>query len=246
MNLPPDLRHAAPALAPTGRLRVVINLGNPMLSRRSSSGDLAGISVDMAQSLSELLKVPLELQSVDAAAKSVALVRAEQADVGFFALDPARSEGLNFTKAYVHIEGAYLVREQSPLTSNEDVDRSGIRVAVGKGSAYDLFLTRHLKQASIIRTDTGALVMPEFEKQTLEVAAGIRQPLEAFCKPGSGYRMLPGRFMVIEQAMGLPGSRSATAIGALRQFVEFRKSSGAVAQSIKAHGIIGALVAPAG
>ncbi len=231
-------------LAPNGVLRVVINLGNPMLTRRSESGEIGGLSVDMAHAMAQALGVPAELTTVDGAAKSVALVRDREADVGFFALDPLRAQGIAFTAAYVHIEGAYLVREASALRTNEDVDHAGVRVAVGKGSAYDLFLTRSLQQASIVRTATGNDVMPAFHEQGLEVAAGIRQPLEKHAQAGSGLRMLPGRFMVIEQAMGVPDNRKASAQSWVRSFAQAAIAQGFVAQRIAFHQVEGASVAP--
>jgi polar amino acid transport system substrate-binding protein len=194
--------------------------------------------------MAKALGVRAQLTTVDGAAKSVALVRGCEADLGFFAIDPLRSEGIAFSAAYVHIEGAYLVKEQSPLLANSDVDQAGIRVAVGKGSAYDLFLSRELKLAHIIRTATGNDVMPAFHEQGLEVAAGIRQPLEKHVTAGSGLRMLPGRFMVIEQAMGVPDNRSASAQDWVRAFAQAAIAQGFVAQRISAHRVEGASVAP--
>ena len=141
------------ALAPTGRLRACINLGNAVLARRdAASGQPAGVSVDLARSLADQLGVDAEFVVVDAAMKSVQAVRAGQADIGFFAIDPSRSEGLRFTAPYVLIEGAYLVRRDSPLTDNAQVDRAGTKVMVAKGRAYDLFLTRALKARSAVAT----------------------------------------------------------------------------------------------
>ena len=115
---------------------------------------------------------------VDAAGKSVDIVTQAQADIGFFAVDPVRGAGIAFTEPYVLIEGAYLVRQDSPLRANEEVDRAGLRVAVGKGSAYDLYLTRELKAAEIVRAPTSPAVVDTFLEQKLDVAAGVRQQLE--------------------------------------------------------------------
>jgi polar amino acid transport system substrate-binding protein len=233
------------ALAPTGRLRASINLGNPVLANRDkASGELAGVSVDLARELGRRLGVPVDLLAVDAAGKSVEVVKGGNADIGFFAIDPLRGEGVAFTAAYVVIEGAYMVRNDSPLTANEQVDRDGLSVAVGKGSAYDLYLSRELKHAKIVRTPTSPRVVDEFMQQKLDVAAGVRQQLEADAKRVPGVRLLPGRFMVIEQAMGVPAGRSAAARDALRRYVEDMKASGFVARSLQRHGIEGAMVAP--
>jgi polar amino acid transport system substrate-binding protein len=233
------------ALAPTGRLRASVNLGNPVLaSRDKASGELVGVSIDLARELGRRLGVPVDLVAVDAAGKSVEVVKGGNADIGFFAIDPLRGEGVAFTAAYVVIEGAYMVRNDSPLTANEQVDRDGLRVAVGKGSAYDLYLSRELKHAKIVRTPTSPMVVDAFMQQTLDVAAGVKQQLEADARRVPGVRLLPGRFMVIEQAMGVPAGRSAVARDALRRYVEDMKASGFVARSLKRHGIEGAMVAP--
>jgi len=233
------------ALAPTGRLRASINLGNPVLARRDpTTGVLAGVSIDLARALADEIAVPLDLIVVDGAARSVENVKSGQADVGFFAIDPGRSEGLRFTAPYVLIEGAYLVRNASPLRSNDEVDRQGTRIIVGRGSAYDLYLSRALKSAELVRAPTSPVVVDEFLAQNADVAAGVKQQLEADAARLGGLRLLPGRFMVIEQAMGLPAARSDAALAALAEFVEHKKASGFVAAALARHRIEGALVAP--
>jgi len=236
---------APTALAPTGILRVVINLGNPILARKDApSGDPVGVSVDLATELANRLKTPLKLVAVNSAGQAVDLVTREMADVGFFAIDPVRGQGIAFTPAYVQIEGSYLVRDGSPIQSNEEVDRTGHRIVVGKGSAYDLFLTREIKQAQLVRANTSPEVVRYFVENNVEVAAGVRQQLEADARTVPGLRLLDGRFMVIDQAMGAPKSRSDVAHTQLRQFVNEMKLSGFVAASLKRHGIDGAVVAP--
>jgi len=155
-----------------------------------------------------------------------------------------RAADMEYTAPYVIIEGAYLVRAGSPLRRNEEVDHPGTRVAVGRGSAYDLFLTRELKQATLVRVATSPQVVDEFLAQKLEVAAGVKQQLEADTHRVAGVRLLPGRFMVIEQAMGVPKGRKA-AQQWLSGFIEEMKASGFVAQALQRHRIEGALVAPA-
>jgi polar amino acid transport system substrate-binding protein len=233
------------AFTPTGRLRASINLGNPILAGRDAAGEPAGVSIDLARAFAERLGVPLELVVFDTAGKSVDAVKAEQADIGFFAIDPLRGEGIRFTAPYVLIEGAYLVREASPLKDNAEVDRPGRRVMVGKGSAYDLYLTRELKAATILRAPSSPAVVDAFLAENADVAAGVKQQLEADAARLGGLRLLPGRFMVIQQAMGTPASRGEAAQAALADFVETMKGSGFVAEALKRHGIQGAAVAPA-
>lgn len=233
-------------LAPTGCLRASINLGNPVLAHRdATTGEPTGVSVSLAKAFAEHLGLPLDLVVFDTAGKSVEAVTREEADFGFFAIDPVRGQGICFTAPYVLIEGAYLVREASHFARNDDVDREGVRVTVGKGSAYDLFLTRELKAATIERAPTSPTVVDVFVETQADVAAGVKQQLEADQKRFPGHRLLPGRFMVIQQAMGLPKGRSAEAVAYLKAFVEDMKASGFVAQALQRHGIEGASVAPA-
>ncbi|HVR53615.1 MAG TPA: transporter substrate-binding domain-containing protein, partial [Pseudorhodoferax sp.] len=192
------------AFTPTGRLRASINLGNPILAGRDAAGAPAGVSIDLARAFAERLGVDADLVLFDTAAKSVEAVRAGQADIGFFAIDPLRGEGIRFTAPYVLIEGCYLVRMDSALQRNEEVDAPGRTVVVGQGSAYDLFLTRTLQAATIVRAPSSPAVVQTFLDQSAEVAAGVKQQIEAEAAQRGGLRLLPGRFMVIQQAMGLP------------------------------------------
>lgn len=230
---------------PTKKLRASINLGNPILANKDPQSGLPfGVSVDLAKNFAKLLGVELELVVFDSAGKSVEAVTTEKADIGFFAVDPLRGEGISFTAPYVLIEGAYLVKNDSSIQANEEVDDAKNKVVVGKGSAYDLFLSRELKRAEIVRAPTSPTVVDVFVKEAYDVAAGVRQQLEADMKRFSGFRLLPGRFMVIQQAMGLPKSYGSEAAEFLRGYVEEMKSSGFVAQSLERHGIEGASVAP--
>jgi polar amino acid transport system substrate-binding protein len=234
------------AFAPTGALRAAINLGNPILASASTAGEPRGVSIDLAREFAQRLGVPLEMVVVDAAGKSVDAVARETADIGFFAIDPVRGADIAFTAPYVLIEGAYLVPEASHLRGNEEVDTADHRVVVGKGSAYDLHLSRELKHAQIVRAPTSPAVVDTFIAQRCEVAAGVKQQLEADARRIGGLRLLPGRFMVIRQAMGVPKSRGGAAAALLREYVEEMKASGFVAAALQRHNIDGASVAPAG
>jgi polar amino acid transport system substrate-binding protein len=232
-------------LAPLGRIRASINTGNPILARLDADGRPEGVSIDLARRLARQLGLELELVVFDTAAKSVDAVTQEQADFGFFAVDPVRGAGIGFTAPYVLIEGSYLVRQDSPLTDNAQVDRAGHTVVVGKGSAYDLYLSRELQHARIERAVSSPAVVQTFVESTADVAAGVKQQLEADAARLPGLRLLPGRFMVIQQAMGLPKGRGEEAQRLLAAFVEEAKASGFVAEALRRHGIQGAAVAPA-
>ena len=243
-SVPPPA--AVTELAPGGTMRAAINLGNPILaSKDKASGELRGVSVDLARELARRLGVAVELVEYTAAGRVVEGVKTRSWDIAFVAIDPARAVDIAYSPPYVVIEGAYLVRNESPIRSNAEVDRPGTRVVVGRASAYDLYLTRELKQATIVRAPTSPAVVDQFVAEKLEVAAGVRQQLELDAKRVPGLRMLPGRFMVINQAMGTPRERAAGA-AYLRDFIEEMKASGFVADALSRHRIEGAGVAPPG
>jgi polar amino acid transport system substrate-binding protein len=236
---------AVAEVAPTGKLRAVINVGNPVLaSAGAAGGQPHGVSVDLARELARRLGVPLRMKVVTTAAMSVDAVKSGDIDIAFIAIDPVRAADMDFTAAYVLIEGGYMVPQGSPIHSNAEVDRKDLRVGVGAGSAYDLFLTRELKQAQIVRGPTSQAVLDMILAQRVDVAAGVKQQLEADARSAPGLRLLDGRFMVIQQAMATPKGRPAGA-RYLAEFVEDVKASGFVASALQRHGIDGAAVAPA-
>jgi polar amino acid transport system substrate-binding protein len=221
-----------------------INFGNPILATRDpATGAPRGVSVDLARELGARLGVPVELVPFMAAGKVADGARTNAWDVAFVAIDPVRGVDMEQTPAYVIIEGAYLVPVTSPITANAQVDRAGIRVVVAQGSAYDLYLTRELKQAALVRVPTSPVVVDSMVAQRLEVSAGVRQQMQADAKRVPGVRVLDGRFMVINQAMATPKGRLAGA-RYLDAFVEEMKASGFVAAALARHGIEGAAVAP--
>lgn len=229
-------------VAPSGLLRASINTGNPILAKASGNSAI-GVSVDLAQELGKRLHIGVELIVFKTAAESVDALESGQADIGFFAIDPKRAEQIAFTHPYVLIEGTYAVAKASPLAHNEEVDATGHRVVVGRGSAYDLFLSRHLKEANILRASSSQTVVSTFVESGAEVAAGVKQQLQADIEQGADLRLLPGHFMVIRQAMGLPKKRGSEAAKFLSQFVEEMKSTGFVQKALQKHGIEGATVA---
>ncbi|MBC5786277.1 ABC transporter substrate-binding protein [Ramlibacter sp. USB13] len=238
----PSAGAARAELGSTGKLRAAINFGNPILAARGADGP-RGVSVDLAREAARRLELPIELVPFTSAGNTVEAIKARQVDLAFVAIDPVRAADMEYTAPYVIIEGAYAVREASPLRRNEDVDRPGTRIAVGRGSAYDLYLTREIKAASLVRVPTSPEVVDRFLEQNLEVAAGVKQQLEMDARRVGGVRLLPGRFMVIEQAMGVPKGRTA-AQAWLSAYIEEMKASGFVAQALQRHGIQGAAVAP--
>jgi polar amino acid transport system substrate-binding protein len=239
--MPPS---AAPSdLIPTGKLRAAINFGNPVLAGRDASGAPCGISVDLARELARRLGVAIEFVAYDAAGKVVEGLKSKAWDVCFLAIDPLRAADIGFTAAYAVIEGVYLVADASPVQSNAEIDRAGTRVGVIVASAYDLHLSRELKQATIVRAASSDAVMDLWVAGKLDAVAGVKPQLEADARRIPGLRMLPGRFMAINQAMGTPRDRAAAA-GYLRDFVDEMKTSGFVARAFASNRITGASMAP--
>jgi polar amino acid transport system substrate-binding protein len=216
-------------LAPTGTLRASINLGNPVLAQGTPTAP-TGVTVDMARELGARLGVPVELLCFDAARKSFEAMTTGQADICFLAVEPARAVEVAFTAPYVVIEGVFVVPQDSPITKTADVDREGVRIGVNSGSAYDLFLSRTLQHARVVRGDDGVDL---FRTEGLEVAAGIRQPITEFVNTHQGVRMIEGPFMKIQQAMGTTRTRTPETVEFLQAFVEELKASGFVADALR-------------
>ena len=232
-------------LAPAGRLRAAFNYGNPVLASWSpATGAAGGISADLARELARCLGVPVDFVPYDAAGKVVAALAAKAWDICFLAIDPLRAADIDFTAAYVVIEGIYLVADRSPVADNAGIDQPGMRVGVIVGSAYDLFLSRELKQATIVRASSFEAVLALWRKGEIDSIAGVKPQLEDAARGTRGMRMLPGRFMAINQAMGTPRGREAGA-KYLRDFVEEMKRSGFIARAFARHRIEGASIAPA-
>ena len=232
-------------LAPTGTLRAAINFGNPVLAQKDpGTGEPCGVSVDIARELARRLDLPITLVTFDAAGKVFEALKKNAWDVAFLAIDPKRAAEIEFTAPYVIIEGAYMVPVVSPLRAVEDVDRERVRIAVANGSAYELYLSRTIKHAQIVRAPTGNEAIAMFDRDQLEVAAGVRSPLLRFAQSRPDLRVIDGRFMVIEQAMGTPIGR-LTAAKYIRGLIEDLKASGFVAAGLERSGQHDAVVAPA-
>jgi polar amino acid transport system substrate-binding protein len=232
-------------IAPTGTLRPAINFGNTVLAQKDpASGEPRGVSADLARELARRLAVPIDFRVYDAAGKVTADATRGAWDIAFVARDPDRAKDIEFTAPYVIIEGAYMVPASSPLKTNEDVDREGARIAVSRGSAYDLFLSRGvIKRATLVRAPSPPASIELFVQDRLDAVAGVKQPLVEYAKAHPEYRVLPGRFMVIEQAMALPRGRPLAA-RYLHEFIDEMKASGFVAASLEKSGQKDAAVAP--
>lgn len=226
-------------LAPTGVLRASINLGNPVLAQGTPT-EPTGVTVDIARELGARLGVEVELHCFQAALASFEALTDGRADVAFLAIEPARAAQVSFTAPYAVIEGVFAVSVDSPLMSASEVDRPGVRIGVKNGSAYDLFLSRSLTRAELVRGREGTAV---FLDQQLDVAAGIRAPVAEFAEQ-HGLRLIEPAFMQIEQAVATTQSRSPDTLAFLRGFIEDLKASGFVAAAFERSGRRDAVVAP--
>jgi polar amino acid transport system substrate-binding protein len=175
-----------------------------------------------------------------------AVVKTGAWDIAYLAIDPQRANDIDFTAAYLELEGTYLVPAGSPLTRIEDVDRAGVRIAVTSNSAYDLFLTRELKNATIVHFMTTPESIAMMVPRKLDAVAAVRTALSTAAKGLPGSQVLSGHFMTIPQAAGIPRGRPAAA-QYVRAFIEDVKASGFVAEALKRHGLTpdDAIVAPA-
>ncbi len=238
-----DVRTVREELAPHGKLRAAINFGNTVLARRGATlADAGGVSVAIARELAHRLDVPLELVPFDGAGDVVAAAKDDVFDVGFMAIDPLRAADLGFTAPYVLIEGGYLVRDDSPLRTADEVDRAGTRMTVGDRSAYDLYLSRTIRHAEIVRFPTSVDSIEMFLRDGYDVAAGVKASLIDYAATHAGVRVLDGRFMVIEQAMATV--HGPAAVDALADLIEELKRSGFVERELLASGQTDAVVAP--
>ena len=231
-------------LAPSGKLRVGINHGNAVLASRDAvSGELRGVAADLARELGRRCELPVELVAFESAGKMTAALKADAWDVAFLAVEPGRAGEIAFTAPYLLIEGTYLIPPGSPIHSIADVDQPGVRVGVSAGSAYELFLSRNLQNARILKSDTPHAAFDLLIDGKVDVVAGVRQALIANAAKLPGSRVFDERFMAIEQAMGMPHGRPA-ALNFLRGFIEDVKAGGFVTQALERAGIRGVAVAP--
>ncbi len=231
-------------LAPTGKLRIGINYGNPVLATRDpGSGDLSGVAVDLARELGTRIGLPVELVAFGSAGNLFEGVKTGAWDAAFLAIDPARAQEIDFTAPYIEIEGTYLVPSDSPFSTVAEVDRKGVRVGVSANSAYDLFLSRSVREAELVRAPNPDSAFALILAGKVDVVAGVRQHLVAHAEKLPGSRVLDGRFMAIQQALGIPKGRGEGA-EYLREFIEDVKASGLIARAIEKAGVRGVSIAP--
>lgn len=233
-------------LAPTGALRAAINMANFLLvTGRTADGDPEGVAADMASEIAARLGVPVAFVPFESPGALADQATNDVWDIGLIGAEPARAEHIIFTPAYVEIEATYLVPAGSPLQAISDVDTKGVRIAVSARSAYDLYLSRHIKNAELVRAEGLNAAYDRFVSEQFDALAGLRPRLISDVEKLPGARVLDGRFTAVQQAIGTPRGREAGA-AFLRDFVEEAKSSGLVARCIERHRVRGLSVAPPG
>jgi len=249
MNAPAPTATVTPELrrefAPSGTLVAATNYGNVVIAQRPAPGqDPQGVGPELARELAKRLGVPIKYVTYDVAGKVAEAAPTGAWDVAFLAVDPERLKVIAFSAPYVNIEGTYLVRQDSPLKRLEDFDRPGLKIAVGDKTAYDLYLTRHFKQATVVRYPTSQAAIDAYMAGQGDAVAGVREALAANAKKKGGYRVIEGAYMTIGQAVGVPKGRD-NAQRYLHAFVEEMKANGFVAKTLAATGQVDATVAPA-
>lgn len=241
-QVPPNVR---PDLAPTGKLRVGVSFGNPLLvTKDPATGEARGVAVDLGRELGKRIGVPVEFVTYQLSGSQLAdTVKTGAWDVAFLGSDPERAAIVTFTASYAEIDATYLVPGGSALRSVADVDREGVRIAVAATTAFDAHLTRTLQHARLVRAQGTAGAFKTFVEEKLEALAGQGPVLLEYAEKNPGFRLLDGRFASLPQAIGIPRDRDAGA-RYLQGFVEDIKASGLVARLISKHGVRGLAVAP--
>lgn len=236
-SAPSELDVVRTQLAPSGTLRAAINYNNPLLGRRDpATGELQGLAVDLSRELAGRVGVEVELIPYDSAGQMAADATADVWDIAYLAIDPARAETIDYSAAHSELEGSYLVPPDSPLQTIEDVDQEGVRIASAQGAAYDLFLSRQLQHAELVKAESSPAAFDLMVDQQLDALAGVKAAMGPLKDRLPGSRILDGRFMTIPQAAGIPKGRPEAA-RYVREFIEEMKSSGFIAAAFERHGL---------
>ncbi|MFB9947503.1 transporter substrate-binding domain-containing protein [Rhizobium puerariae] len=225
----------------TGVLRVAINTANPVLARRNAAGCLEGASVEIAHAFGKRLGRRIDLIPYVSAGQVFAALECDEWDLAFLAIEPERTGKAIFSPPYLVIEGTFVTRDAAPFACLADLDRPGVRIGVALNAAYDLFLTRSLATAELVRFPTPGAVLEAFTAGALDAVAGVRQSLEAFAERHSGFYVLPDAFMEIPQAIAVPPGRQADA-GRLHVILREMQVSGRIREMLNRNGMSGVKV----
>lgn len=231
-------------LAPSGKLHVGLNYQNFLLVLKDApDGSPTGIAPDLARELARCAGLPLQFERFDSAGKLADAAASNVWDVAFLGAEPLRANRIAFSAAYLEIPVTFLVPPGSPIRTIADVDREGVRIAAAEKSAYDLYLSRSLKHARLVRVAGIPQSFELFVNEKLEALAGLKPRLVADAEALPGSRLLEGQVSAVQQSVGTPRPREQAA-AFLRGFVEQIKASGLVERTIAKHGVRGVTVAP--
>ena len=230
-------------LAPTGKLRAGINFQNQLLTTLGPNGEQGGVAVEFARELAKRLAVPLEIISYKSAGSLADAVSSGDWDISVLGDEPQRAAVIAFAPPLTEIYATYLVPSGSAIRSIAEVDRPGIRIVSPAKSAYDLYLSRTIKNAQLVQIAGTENAQKHFVDQKLEALGGLRPGLLEFAPTMPGSRILDGNFTTVRHTVGTPKGRDAAA-AYLREVVEDVKASGLVAQWIEKSGVKGLSVAP--
>ncbi|HMH19743.1 MAG TPA: transporter substrate-binding domain-containing protein [Burkholderiales bacterium] len=241
-SVPPAVRDE---LAPAGKLRVGLILSNQVLvTKDSKTGELQGVTVTLGKKLAERLGVPFEPVGYPNPAALAKSFGGNEWDIAFLAFDPARAQEVDFSPPYMVVDNTYLVPPGSKLQSADTADRPEVKIAVPERSAPDLFLSRNLKAAQIVRVPGGAdAALEVLRSGRADAYAENAHMLSLYSERLPGSRVLEGRYTMIQHAIATPKGRPAAA-QYVRQFVEQSKADGTLQNAIVNANLRRASVAP--
>ena len=226
-----EMQSARNDLVPTGKLRAAINLSNTLFTTQHADGSLTGVSIDVMHELASRLGVPLDIVVYPTPGDVADVARENAWDVAILAIEPARAKTIEFSSPMTAIEATYVVHEDSALKSIADVDKPGVRISAPEKAGYELFLTRTIQHATIVRCSSAAESIAAFIERRADALAGLKPMLlDAMTRIPDG-RMLDGTFMTVNHGLGTSHRRGGA--GAyLKAFVDDLNAKGFVAQSI--------------
>jgi polar amino acid transport system substrate-binding protein len=233
---PAPSARAVSELAPGGKLRVALFAGNPVVVNQPAAADnaqLTGVGLDLGKALAQRLGAAFEPVRYTTATALLADARTGKWDVALLGIEATRMADMDFTKPYATIENTYLVAPNSALMAVRDVDRKGIKVGVSDRTVQHSTLKAQLKEATLTAVAAGQ-VPKELSEGRIDAYAGNRRTLEEIASTMPGYRLLPGKFVDVKFAIGVPKGRSTGAAYA-DEFVREMVASGALAESIARH-----------
>lgn len=236
----PDVRKQ---LAPSGSLRVGLNMGNTLLTGTDPvTREPRGIAVDLARELAKRLGVPAKFLAYPGPGELGGSIGSEQWDIAFFAIEPARAGQVDFSPGYVEIETTYIVRADSSLHSVNDVDHDGVVVTVTRGAGYEPIVAGILKYAKLIRTKNAEESYKLLNERQADANVGLRPMLLSTSEKMPQYRVVSGRFATVQQAIGVQKGRGSAA-AYIAEFLQDVKQSGLLARVIADHNVKGLTIA---